>query len=61
VDDSDAMKGADSFKKDQARTHIAKSGYASVSAMKKDANGVWRSAAMKDGHTVHVGLDFKGN
>lgn len=61
VNDGGAMKGANSFTQSQARTHIAKSGYAHVSALAKDANGVWRGTALKDGHKVNVGLDFKGN
>jgi opacity protein-like surface antigen len=61
VDDGGAMKGVNSFTQEQARTHIAKSGFTNVSALKKDTNGVWRGTAIKDGHAVHVGLGFKGN
>lgn len=61
VNDGGAREGANSFTESQARDHIAKSGYNQVSPLKKDAKGVWRGTAMKDGHTVKVGLDFKGN
>lgn len=61
VDDGAAQKGANSFTQAQARAHIAKSGFSNVSALTKDAHGVWRGTARKGGHTVHVGLDFKGN
>ena len=36
-------------------------GYASVSDLKKDDQGVWRGSAMKDGKRVNVSLDFQGN
>lgn len=61
VNDGTARRGANSFTQNQAREHIAKSGFTSVSALAKDANGVWRGTAQKAGRTVHVGLDFKGN
>lgn len=61
VDDGAASRGANSFTEKQAREHIAKSGYTNVSPLKKDKAGVWRGTAQKDGATVHVGLDFKGN
>ena len=61
VDDGAARRGANSFTQAQAREHIAKSGFANVSALTKDAHGVWRGTARKGGRTVHVGLDFKGN
>lgn len=61
VDDGSARRGANSFTQAQAREHIAKSGFTAVSALRKDKNGVWRGTAKKGGHTMHVGLDFKGN
>jgi len=61
VDDGQARRGANSFTQAQAREHIAKSGFTNVSGLTKDKQGVWRGTAMKDGHKVHVGLDFKGN
>jgi hypothetical protein len=61
VDDGQARRGANSFTQTQAREHIAKSGFTNVSGLTKDKQGVWRGTAQKDGHTVHVGLDFKGN
>jgi hypothetical protein len=61
VDDGGARSGANSFTQAQAREHIAKSGFTAVSALTKDKHGVWRGTATKGGHSVHVGLDFKGN
>ncbi|MDQ2762389.1 MAG: hypothetical protein M3Y22_02505 [Pseudomonadota bacterium] len=61
VNDGMARSGANSFTQGQAREHIAKSGFTNVSRLVKDKRGVWRGTAKKGGHTVHVGLDFKGN
>lgn len=61
VNDGRSRSGANSFTEAQAREHIAKSGFSDVSALTKDKKGVWRGIATKDGHRLHVGLDFKGN
>jgi hypothetical protein len=61
INDGTSRRGANSFTEAEARTHIAKSGFTHVSALKKDKDGVWRGTARKEGTTMHVGLDFKGN
>ncbi len=61
INDGTARRGANSFTEAEARAHIAKSGFTHVSALKKDKDGVWRGTAQKDGTTMQVGLDFKGN
>ena len=61
VNDGKAEAGRNSFTEAQARKHIAKSGYANVSRLTKGKDGVWRGTAQKDGRTVKVALDFKGN
>ena len=61
VNDGKAEAGRNSFTQAQAREHIAKSGYASVSLLTKGDDGIWRGTAQKDGRTVKVALDFKGN
>lgn len=53
--------GANSFTEAQAQGRIVKAGYANVSKLAKDKDGVWRGTATKAGKTVNVGLDFKGN
>lgn len=53
--------GANSFTKGQAEDRIKKAGYASVTGLAKDKDGLWRGQAMKDGKTVSISLDFKGN
>ncbi|MGZ3273299.1 MAG: hypothetical protein ACXU8S_01190 [Phenylobacterium sp.] len=54
-------KGANSFTNKQAADRMAKAGYASVSDLNKDKDGLWRGRAQKDGKTIDVSLDFKGN
>jgi hypothetical protein len=61
VNDGQAQSGANSFTQAQAREHIANSGFTNVSGLRKDSHGIWRGKASKDGHAVHVALDFKGN
>ncbi len=61
VNDGTAEAGHNSFTQKQAREHIAKSGYAAVSSLTKGNDGIWRGTAKKDGKTVKVALDFKGN
>ena len=54
-------KGANSFTEDQARKRLAKAGYSRVGGLTKDADGVWMGTGTKNGKSVTVGLDFKGN
>jgi hypothetical protein len=56
-----AAKGRNSFTESQAQGRIAKAGYANVSKLVKNQNGVWQGTATKGGATVNVGLDYKGN
>jgi hypothetical protein len=53
--------GANSFTEGQAKSRIESNGYANVSDLRKDDQGVWRGKAMKDGKSVNVSLDFQGN
>ena len=55
------VAGANSFTEGQAKSRIESNGYANVSELRKDDQGVWRGKAMKDGKSVSVGLDFQGN
>lgn len=54
-------KGANSFTDGEARRRMEGQGYADVSDLKKDDDGVWRGNATKDGAKVGVWLDYKGN
>ena len=55
------VAGANSFTEGQAKSRIESSGYANVSELRKDDQGVWRGKAVKDGKAVIVSLDFQGN
>jgi hypothetical protein len=55
------VKGANSFTESEAKSRIAAKGYTHVGSLKKDANGVWRGTATKDGQSVNVSLDYQGN
>ena len=53
--------GSNSFTEGQAKSKIEEAGYRNVTELKKDDQGIWRGKAQKDGKSVSVGLDFKGN
>jgi hypothetical protein len=45
----------------QAKARIESRGYAQVSELVKDKDGLWRGKAMKDGKSVNIALDYQGN
>ena len=53
--------GANSFTEAQARKRLMKAGYVHVSRLRKDNAGIWQGSALKQGASVKVGLDYKGN
>jgi len=55
------VEGANSFTEAQAREGLVKAGYSNVEGLAKDDKGIWRGKASKDGRSMTVGLDFKGN
>ena len=55
------MPGANSFSEGQARHLIESQGYANVSALMNDAQGIWRGTASKGADKVQVSVDYKGN
>ena len=54
-------KGHNSFTMGQAKGRIEKAGYTGVSGLALDSDGLWQGQAMKDGQSVRVALDYKGN
>jgi len=58
---SGAVPGANSFTEAQARSRLEKNGYSQVSGLAKGDDGIWRGAATKNGSSVHVSVDYKGN
>jgi len=61
ANDVQPAKGANSFTMAEATSRLEQSGYSDVSGLTKDANGVWRGTATKDGSQQNVWLDYKGN
>ena len=55
------VEGANSFTEGQAKSRLEGKGFSKVTDLKKDAAGVWRGRAEKDGKQVNVSLDFQGN
>jgi hypothetical protein len=58
---SEPAKGANSFTMGEAKSRLERKGFADVSDLKKDDNGVWRGTGKKDGAATSVWLDYKGN
>ena len=54
-------RGANSFSQGEAQRRIGVAGFQNVGALTKDSGGVWRGTATKDGRSVGVWLDYKGN
>ena len=57
---AEPARGANSFSEGEARRRLESNGFAGVGTLTKD-DGVWRGTATKDGQSVQVWLDYKGN
>ena len=55
------VAGANSFTEAQAKERMEKAGYADVTNLKKDDQGIWRASAKQGDKQVNVALDFQGN
>ncbi len=55
------VAGANSFTEGEAKSRIEARGFANVSELKKDDQGIWRGKAEKDQKAMDVSLDFQGN
>lgn len=53
--------GANAFSEADVRGRLEKAGYARVSGLHKGDDGIWHGQAMKNGASVRVSLDSKGN
>jgi hypothetical protein len=53
--------GANSFTEGQARSRIEAHGFSNVSDLHRDDQGIWRGRAMRNGQSVNVMLDYKGD
>jgi hypothetical protein len=56
-----AVPGANSFTESEARSRLEKNGFSGVSGLTKGDDGIWHGSAMKDGTSVQVSVDYKGN
>ena len=61
VDEGAPLEGANSFTEGQAKDRIFAAGFSDVSGLTKDDKGIWRGTATRDGKSVKVALDYKGN
>jgi hypothetical protein len=55
------VAGANSFTEAQAKDRMEKAGYADVTGLRKDDQGIWRASAKQGDKQVNVALDFQGN
>lgn len=55
------IEGANSFTENQAKDRVVANGLAMPPVMTKDEQGIWRGTTMKDGKSVSVAVDYKGN
>ena len=55
------LKGANSFTEGQAKDRATAAGLTNVSTLSKDGDGIWRGNAMKEGKSIKVAIDFRGN
>jgi hypothetical protein len=61
TDANTPARGANSFTAGEARSRIEARGFANITGLHLDQDGVWRGQATKDGRTAAVWLDYKGN
>jgi len=55
------FEGANSFTEGQAKDRVLAAGFSSVSALTKDAKGIWRGTVESQGKKLNVAVDYKGN
>jgi hypothetical protein len=54
-------KGHNSFTKSEAKSRIEKAGFTNVTGLALDSDGLWQATASRDGQSLHVALDYKGD
>ncbi|NKE46082.1 PepSY domain-containing protein [Roseomonas frigidaquae] len=59
--DAAPLSGANSFTEGQAQSRIADAGYADVTGLRLDEQGIWRGRAIRNGRPTGVALDYQGN
>jgi hypothetical protein len=61
VDTNGPLPGANSFTENQARERLETGGFSGVTNLRKDDQGIWRGTAMRNGASVPVAVDYRGN
>src|SRR5665213_712605 len=61
VDAGAPFEGANSFTETQAKDRVVANGMAAPTTMSKDNRGIWRGTATRNGKSVDVAVDYKGN
>ena len=54
-------KGHNSFTKSEAASRIRSAGYTDVTVTILDSDGLWHATATRNGQSVQVALDYKGD
>ncbi len=55
------VPGSNSFTEGQARSRMENAGFADVTDLNKDDQGIWRGRATRGGSPTSVALDYQGN
>lgn len=55
------VPGSNSFTEGQARGRMEDAGFANVTDLQKDDQGIWRGRATRGGSPTNVALDYQGN
>jgi hypothetical protein len=61
VDTNAPLPGANSYTETQVKERLEKNGFADVSELKLDEQGIWRGKAMQGGKPLQVAVDYRGN
>jgi hypothetical protein len=54
-------RGSNSFTEGQARSRLEDAGFNNITGLAQDESGIWGGKAQRNGQTVTVGVDYKGN
>lgn len=55
------VAGANSFTEAQTLERLTDAGFAAITELRLDSDGLWQAKALKDGKAVAVSLDYQGN
>jgi hypothetical protein len=61
IDAGAPLGGANNYTETQSKDRVVANGIGMPAAMTKYENVIWRGTAIKDGKSVNVAVDYKGN